>query len=114
MRRDPHRRRVTYDKNIIIYSPREALLILSLLGLLKLKVYHTQIRLLWMGCFQGANLKSLQTQEVNGMVCDCILDKTRILLPIKTLLRSQVFMQDEYSRLADVCADELGLMPSLK
>ena len=35
-----------------------------------------QIRMLWMGCFQGANLKSPQTQEVNGMVCDCMLDYT--------------------------------------
>ena len=36
-----------------------------------------QIRLLWMGCYQGANMKSPQSPQLNGMVCDCILDKTK-------------------------------------
>ena len=46
------------------------------------------------------------------MVCDCILDKTRELYTYKDIVKkSGKPMQDEYSRLADVCVDELGLMP---
>ena len=68
-----------------------------------------QIRLLWMGCFQGSNLKSPQTQEFNGMVCDCILDKTRELYTYDEIQKkSGKPMQDEYSRLADICAGVLG------
>ena len=71
-----------------------------------------QIRVLWMGCFQGANMKSPQSQQVNGMVCDCILDKTRELYTYEDILKkSGKPMQDEYSRLAGVCINELGLAP---
>ena len=71
-----------------------------------------QIRMLWMGCYQGANMKSPQSQQINGMICDCILDKTRELYTYETIQKkSGKPMQDEYSRLADVCVDELGLMP---
>lgn len=69
-----------------------------------------QIRVLWMGCFQGANMKSPQSQQVNGMVCDCILDKTRELYTYEDIVKkSGKPMQDEYSRLAGICVDELGL-----
>jgi hypothetical protein len=70
-----------------------------------------QIRVLWMGCFQGANMKSPQSQQVNGMVCDCILDKTRELYTYEDIVKkSGKPMQDEY-RLAGICVDELGLAP---
>ena len=71
-----------------------------------------QIRMLWMGCYQGANMKSPQSPQVNGMVCDCILDKTRELYTYDDIQKkSGKPMQDEYTRLADICIDELGLMP---
>ena len=71
-----------------------------------------QIRMLWMGCYQGANMKSPQSPQVNGMVCDCILDKTRILYTYDDIQKkSGKPMQDEYTRLADICIDELGLKP---
>ena len=74
-----------------------------------------QIRMLWMGCYQGANMKSPQSPQVNGMVCDCILDKTRILYTYDDIQKkSGKPMQDEYTRLADICIDELGLMPNPK
>ena len=74
-----------------------------------------QIRMLWMGCYQGANMKSPQSPQVNGMVCDCILDKTRILYTYDDIQKkSGKPMQDEYTRLADICIDELGLMPKPK
>ena len=102
-------------KNIIIHTALVMALLMptSTWGIKTKGSFTTQqIRLLWMGCFQGANLKSPQTQEVNGMVCDCILDKTRILYTYKDIVKkSGKPMQDEYSRLADVCVDELGLMP---
>ena len=57
-------------------------------------------------------MKSPQSQQINGMICDCILDKTRELYTYETIQKkSGKPMQDEYSRLADVCVDELGLMP---
>ena len=72
-----------------------------------------QIRMLWMGCYQGANMKSPQSPQVNGMVCDCILDKTRELYTYDDIQKkSGKPMQDEYTRLADICIDELGLMPN--
>tara|TARA_R100000808_G_scaffold23119_1_gene50873 strand:+ start:2516 stop:2848 length:333 start_codon:yes stop_codon:yes gene_type:complete len=72
-----------------------------------------QIRMLWMGCYQGANMKSPQSPQVNGMVCDCILDKTRELYTYDDIQKkSGKPMQDEYSRLADVCINELGLRPN--
>ena len=71
-----------------------------------------QIRVLWMGCFQGANMKSPQSQQVNGMVCDCILDKTRELYTYEDIVKkSGKPMQDEYSRLAGICVGEHGLAP---
>ena len=71
-----------------------------------------QIRVLWMGCFQGDNMKSPQSQQVNGMVCDYILDKTRELYTYEDIVKkSGKPMQDEYSRLADICVNELGLAP---
>ena len=74
-----------------------------------------QIRLLWMGCYQGANMKSPQSPQLNGMVCDCILDKTRVLYTYDDIQKkSGKPMQDEYTRLADICIDELGLMPNLE
>ena len=74
-----------------------------------------QIRMLWMGCYQGANMKSPQSPQVNGMVCDCILDKTRILYTYDDIQKkSGKPMQDEYTRLADICIDKLGLMPNPK
>lgn len=72
-----------------------------------------QIRLLWMGCYQGANMKSPQSPQLNGMVCDCILDKTRVLYTYDDIQKkSGKPMQNEYTRLADICIDELGLMPN--
>ena len=41
-----------------------------------------QIRMLWMGCYQGAYRSNPQNPQLNGMMCDCILDKTRILYNI--------------------------------
>lgn len=74
-----------------------------------------QIRMLWMGCYQGANMKSPQSPQLNGMVCDCILDKTRVLYTYDDIQKkSGKPMQDEYTRLADICIDELGLMPNLE
>ena len=46
------------------------------------------------------------------MGCDCILDKTRELYTYEDIQKkSGKPMQDEYSRLAGVCIDELGLAP---
>ena len=46
-------------------------------------------------------------------MCDCILDKTRDLYTYDAIQKkSGKPMQDEYSRLADICIDELGLMPN--
>ena len=102
-------------KNIIIHTALVIALLMptSTWGIKTKGSFTTQqIRMLWMGCFQGANMKSPQTQQVNGMVCDCILDKTRELYTYEDILKkSGKPMQDEYSRLAGVCIDELGLAP---
>ena len=102
-------------KHIIIHTALIIALFLpsTTLGIKTKGSFTTQqIRVLWMGCFQGANMKSPQSQQVNGMVCDCILDKTRELYTYEDIVKkSGKPMQDEYSRLADVCVDELGLAP---
>ena len=102
-------------KHIIIHTALIIALFLpsTTLGIKTKGSFTTQqIRMLWMGCYQGANMKSPQSQQLNGMVCDCILDKTRELYTYKDIVKkSGKTMQDEYSRLADVCVDELGLMP---
>ena len=69
-----------------------------------------QIRMLWMGCYQGANMTNPQSPQINGMMCDCILDKTRELYTYDEIQKkSGKPMQDEYSRLADICINELGV-----
>jgi hypothetical protein len=102
-------------KHIIIHTALIIALFLpsTTLGIKTKGSFTTQqIRMLWMGCYQGANMKSPQSQQLNGMVCDCILDKTRELYTYKDIVKkSGKPMQNEYSRLADVCVDELGLMP---
>lgn len=102
-------------KHIIIHTALIIALFLpsTTLGIKTKGSFTTQqIRVLWMGCFQGANMKSPQSQQVNGMVCDCILDKTRELYTYEDIVKkSGKPMQDEYSRLAGICVDELGLAP---
>ena len=72
-----------------------------------------QIRMLWMGCYQGANRSNPQNPQLNGMMCDCILDKTRILYTyLEVQKKGGKVMQYEYSRLADVCVVELGFAPN--
>ena len=69
-----------------------------------------QIRILWMGCYQGANMTNPQSPQINGMMCDCILDKTRILYTYDEIQKkSGKPMQEEYSRLAGICVNELGV-----
>ena len=65
------------------------------------------VRLLWMGCFQGANMKNPTNAEANGLICDCILDKVRKRMTHEYVRRnSGQHMQDQYTALANECANE--------
>lgn len=65
------------------------------------------VRILWMGCFQGANMKNPENTEANGLICDCILDKTRKRMTHDYVRKnSGQHMQDQYTGLANECAME--------
>ena len=72
------------------------------------------VRILWMGCFQGANMKNPTNTDANGMICDCILDKVRKRMTHDYVRKnSGSHMQDQYTALANECAEEFRTM-SLK
>ena len=69
------------------------------------------VRILWMGCWQGANMKNPANSEANGIICDCILDKVRKRMTHDYVQKnSGMQMQNQYTSLANECALEFQNM----
>jgi len=69
------------------------------------------VRVLWMGCWQGANMKNPANSEANGIICDCILDKVRKKMTHDYVRKnSGMQMQNQYTSLANECALEFQNM----
>ncbi len=71
--------------------------------------YSTQaIRILWMGCWQGANQKNASNTDTNGVVCDCIMDKTRKRFTYQYIkFAPSGEMQSKYAGMAEECTNEI-------
>ena len=72
------------------------------------------VRILWMGCFQSANIKNLANKDTNGMICDCILDKVRKRMTHDYVKKySGQHIQNHYKILENECTSEFKAL-SLK